>query len=130
MEIVVDTSVIIAVMVNESRKEQLVEMTRGASLHAPSSLHWEIGNAFSAMFKRNRIDLSQALNALTSYKTIPIRFHDVDLKSSLELSDTHGLYAYDAYFLVCAMKVNSPLLTLDASLADAADRAGIAVLEV
>ncbi len=130
MEIVVDTSVIIAVMVNESRKEQLVEMTRGASLHAPSSLHWEIGNAFSAMFKRNRIDLSQALNALTSYNTIPIRFHDVDLKSSLELSDTHGLYAYDAYFLTCAMKVNSPLLTLDASLADAADRAGIAVLEV
>ena len=130
MEIVVDTSIIIAVMVNESRKEQLVEMTRGASLHAPSSLHWEIGNAFSAMFKRNRIDLSQALNALTSYKTIPIRFHDVDLISSLELSDTYGLYAYDAYFLTCAMKVNSPLLTLDASLADAADRAGIAVLEV
>jgi len=130
MEIVVDTSVIIAVIVNESRKEQLVEMTRGASLHAPSSLHWEIGNAFSAMFKRNRIDLSQALKALTSYKTIPIRFHDVDLKGSLELSDTHGLYAYDAYFLTCAMKVNSPLLTLNASLADAADRAGIAVLEV
>ena len=130
MEIVVDTSIIIAVMVNESRKEQLVEMTRGASLHAPSSLHWEIGNAFSAMFKRNRIDLSQALNALTSYKTIPIRFHDVDLIRSLELSDTYGLYAYDAYFLTCAMKVNSPLLTLDASLADAADRAGIAVLEV
>lgn len=130
MDIVVDTSVIIAVMVNESRKEQLVEMTRGASLHAPSSLHWEIGNAFSAMFKRNRIDLSQALNALTSYKTIPIRFHDVDLKSSLELSDTYGLYAYDAYFLTCAMKVNGPLLTLDTSLADAAHRAGITVLEV
>lgn len=130
MDIVVDTSVIIAVMVNESRKEQLVEMTRGTSLHAPSSLHWEIGNAFSAMFKRNRIDLSQALNALTSYKTIPIRFHDVDLKSSLELSDTYGLYAYDAYFLTCAMKVNGPLLTLDTSLADAAHRAGITVLEV
>lgn len=130
MDIVVDTSVIIAVMVNESRKEQLVEMTRGASLHAPSSLHWEIGNAFSAMFKRNRIDLSQALNALTSYKTIPIRFHDVDLKSSLELSDTFGLYAYDAYFLTCAMKVNGPLLTLDTSLADVAHRAGITVLEV
>jgi predicted nucleic acid-binding protein len=130
MEIVVDTSIIIAVIVNESRKGQLVEMTRGASLHAPSSLHWEVGNAFSAMFKRNRIDLSQALNALTSYKTIPIRFHDVDLKSSLELSDTYGLYAYDAYFLTCAMKVNGPLLTLDSSLADAAHRAGITVLEV
>jgi predicted nucleic acid-binding protein len=130
MEIVVDTSVIIAVIVNESRKGQLVEMTKGASLHAPSSLHWEVGNAFSAMFKRNRIDLSQALNALTSYKTIPIRFHDVDLKSSLELSDTYGLYAYDAYFLTCAMKVNGPLLTLDTSLVDAADRSGVAVLEV
>lgn len=130
MDIVIDTSVIIAVIVNEKRKGQLVKMTRGASLHAPSSLHWEVGNAFSAMFKRNRISISQALKALDFYHEIPVRFHDVDLSDSLELSDTYGLYAYDAYFLNCAMKVNSPLLTLDASLADAAGRASITVLEV
>lgn len=55
MEIVVDTSVIIAVIVDEPEKARLIESTKGASLIAPGSLYWEIGNAFSAMLKRKRI---------------------------------------------------------------------------
>jgi hypothetical protein len=33
---------------------RLIEMTKSAELIAPSSLHWEVGNVFSAMFRRNR----------------------------------------------------------------------------
>jgi predicted nucleic acid-binding protein len=75
MKIVVDTSVVIAVITNEKHKEQLIVTTKGADLIAPSSLHWEIGNAFSAMFKRGRISLDQAKGAIKSYGDIPIRFH-------------------------------------------------------
>jgi uncharacterized protein with PIN domain len=49
MNIVVDTSVIIAVITNEPHKPQLIDITREVDLLAPLSLHWEIGNAFSAM---------------------------------------------------------------------------------
>ena len=57
MKYVVDASVIIAVIANEPEKERLVEITQGADLLAPASVHWEIGNAFSAMIKRGRVSL-------------------------------------------------------------------------
>ncbi len=52
MDIVLDTSVIIAVIANEPEKRVLIRLTKGAELIAPQSVHWEIGNAFSAMLKR------------------------------------------------------------------------------
>ena len=55
MKIVIDTSVIIAVITNEPHRESLLQATLGAELLAPPSVHWEIGNAFSAMLKRNKI---------------------------------------------------------------------------
>ncbi len=130
MEFVVDTSIVIAVLVNEEHKSRLVEITRGAKLSAPSFLHWEVGNAFSAMFKRGRIHLDQAIAAVTSYGKIPIRFHDVSLASSLEIARKMTLYAYDAYFIECASRLNSPLITLDGTLKEAARQVGVTVIEV
>ena len=60
MNIVVDTSVIVAVLLNEPVKASLIEVTVNATLSAPMSLHWEIGNAFSAMFKKKRLSLEDA----------------------------------------------------------------------
>ncbi|MFQ5648976.1 MAG: type II toxin-antitoxin system VapC family toxin [bacterium] len=60
MKLVVDTTVIIAVITNEKHKDKLIELTKGSELNAPQSLHWEVGNAFSAMFKRNRITYQQS----------------------------------------------------------------------
>ena len=130
MNIVVDTSVIIAVVTNEKHKAQLIELTKGADLIAPSSLHWEVGNAFSAMFKRKKIDLKQAKLALAAYQQIPIRFLSVRLADALELSIQFNLYAYDAYVLNCALKNKSPLITLDGRLVKAARKAGIGILEI
>ena len=130
MDLVIDTSAIIAVIANEPERSAIVEHTVGANLVAPESVHWEVGNAFSAMFKRRRITLLQAKQALRSYEQIPLRFIDIGLVRSLELSDRLGLYAYDAYILTCALKLRSPLLTLDKQLAVAASLVGVHVLEV
>src|SRR5437763_8514880 len=54
MDIVADTSAIIAVIANEPEKSALVAHTQGADLFAPLSIPWEVGNAFSAMLKRQR----------------------------------------------------------------------------
>ncbi len=64
MKIVVDTSVIVAVIANEPEKTALIEMTRGSELVAPHSVHWEIGNAFSAMLRRKRLTSGEATRAL------------------------------------------------------------------
>jgi predicted nucleic acid-binding protein len=130
MNLVVDTSVVIAVVLNEAHKKRLVEITKGATLLAPSSLHWEIGNAFSAMFKRRRITLKQAIAAVTAYSQIPLRLCDVGLVDVLKLSNRLNIYAYDAYVLACSLNYNCPVVSLDAGMLEVARNAGIEVLEV
>ena len=130
MRLVVDTSVVISVITNEEHKPRLIEITKGEELVAPSSIHWEVGNAFSAMFRRKRIDLKQARKALEQYRLIPIRLVEVDLESSLLIAQQYGLYAYDAYFLECAVQFKLPLLTLDMVLFDAARKMGVETEEI
>ena len=130
MAVVIDTSAVIAVIVNESEKGALIRKTSGADLLAPTSLHWEIGNAFSAMLKRKRATSTQIQQALEVYQRIPIRLIDVDLAEALGLADQLGIYAYDAYVLTCALNQNGTLLSLDGGLIHAAKQVGIAVMEV
>jgi predicted nucleic acid-binding protein len=130
MDLVIDTSAIIAVIANEPEKAAIVRHTAGANLIAPASVHWEIGNAFSAMFRRHRITLGQAKKAIKSYEQILFRSIDIDLSQSLELSEQLNIYAYDAYILACALNLRSPLLTLDKQLAANAPSVGVQVMEV
>jgi len=130
MNYVVDTSVVIAVVTNEPTRHQLVELTRDADLLAPASLHWEIGNAFSAMFKQRRVTLDQAVAAVQTYSRIPIRLVDVSLEAALPLSHRLKIYADDAYVIGCALQHRCPLITLDRELQVAAREAGAKVLEI
>lgn len=130
MEIIIDTSALLAVLVNEPHKPALVRLTQGAELIAPQSVHWEIGNALSAMFKRGRISLEQAHVCLKSYQLIPVRFAEVTLEGAVEVAHRHSIYAYDAYLIVCAQQCGGPLLTLDAGLRQVALKEGLSVLEV
>lgn len=130
MAVVVDASVLIAVVAAESERAVLIRATQGQELLAPSSVHWEVGNACSAMLKRRRAALGEVHAMLHAYAQIPIRFLDVDLAASLELADRLNLYAYDAYLLACAQAQRAPLLTLDRTLMRAAIQADVALLEV
>ncbi|MFU8848467.1 MAG: hypothetical protein ACNA77_07095 [Opitutales bacterium] len=55
-KIVVDASVVLAVILDEPEKPALVAETVGATLLAPGCLSREVGNAFSAILKRKRMD--------------------------------------------------------------------------
>ena len=113
MNIVIDTSAIIAVIASEPEKEKLIQLTNGTELIAPESVHLEIGNAFSAMFKRKQATLKQAVEAINIYKRIPIRLLEVDLIVALEISQKFNIYAYDAYVISCALKHSCNLISLD-----------------
>ncbi len=130
MDIVVDTSAIMAVIINEAQREILIDLTRGANLLAPASVHWEIGNAFSAMLRRKRITLAEALEAIRIYHRIPLRMVEVELQEALKIAAQAGIYAYDAYLIQCAQKYRTPLLSLDAGLVKVAEAMGVAVIKV
>ncbi len=130
MQIVIDASAVMAVILNEDSKPAIVEATIDTTLSAPGSLHWEVGNALSSLLKRRRITLEEALMALFAYQSISLRMVDVDLEVVLKLADEMGIYAYDAYMLVCADSLKSPLLTLDKSMMRLAQDKGLKLMEV
>jgi predicted nucleic acid-binding protein len=111
-------------------RSELIRLTRGATLVAPSSVHWEIGNAISAMFKRGAIELDDALRMVDAYAGIPIRLMDMALRQAVELSRQLNIYAYDAYVIGCAVNQRAPILTLDSVLKERARSLNLDVIEV
>lgn len=130
MDVVIDTSALVAVIVGQPERIKIIELTAGNSLIGPGSIPWEIGNAFSAMFKQDRMSLDEAQKGLSIFESIPLRYVEPDFFNSLSLSKKINMYAYDAYFLDCAIRYKSPLLTLDQKLKAAAQSLDIETLEV
>ena len=130
MDIVIDASVLLAVIVGEPERDRIVDLTSGHNLVGPGSIPWEIGNAFSSMLKQHRVDLDEVRQGLSIFQSIAIRYLAVDLQNALSIAHSTNMYAYDAYFLDCAARHAAPLLTLDRSLRRAADKLGVHVLEV
>ena len=130
MYITIDTSALVAVIGNERSKQSIVDLTANCSLYAPASVHWEIGNAFSSMFKSQRLGIRKVQKALSVYSGIPIKFIDVPLQATLEISKAQNIYAYDAYLIQCAQQTGTSLLTLDNGLKLVAQQVGVHVLEV
>jgi predicted nucleic acid-binding protein len=128
--IIIDTSVLIAVITNEPEKAKLVQVTQNVDLIAPRSIHWEIGNAFSAMLNRERVTVEDAIQAIAAYRKIPIRFVHVELEEAVKLAARVNIYAYDAYLIHCALKYKSPLLSLDQRLVNSARLVNAQILEV
>ena len=130
MDIVIDTSALVAVIVGEPERDRIVELSAGNTLIGPGSIPWEVGNAFSAMLKQDRLNLDEVHKGLTIFESIPIRYTGSDFVHALTLAQQTNMYAYDAYFLDCSIRYKAPLMTLDQKLKSAAKSLNITTLEV
>lgn len=128
--IVIDTSALLAVLLEEPERETLVGATRGATLLAAASLPWEVGNALVAAVRRQRLTPTEAGAVWSGYHAVPIQLVEVDIGEAVSTAIDLGLYAYDAYVVVLAKSRRLPLLTLDRRLGAAAVGAGVALLEL
>ena len=129
MSIISDTNIFLAVILNEPEKDRIIQITSGIDLSAPEILPYEIGNALSAMLKRGQLGDKEALAAQKATNKIPVRLLAVDIQEALKLAIEFNIYAYDAYFLPCAMALSSPLITLDNRMKKVAAELDIEVLE-
>ena len=129
MNIITDTNIFLAVVLNEPEKERIIEQTSNCKLLSPEILPYEIGNALSAIVKRKQLTTEQALKAIKLADAIPVRLVQPDIKSSLEIALRFNIYAYDAYFLQTALSLNCPLLTLDKKMKEVAKQLNLVVLE-
>ncbi len=130
MDITIDTSALIAVIVGEPERKKIIDITKGNTVIGPGSIPWEIGNAFSAMFKQKRLTLEEAKKGISIFKNIPLRYIEPDFTAVLKLSKQANIYAYDAYFLDCALRLKAPLLTLDRRLKATAQILNIETMEM
>ena len=130
MQLTIDTSALLAVLVNEPHKAKIVELTTQSELQAPSSLDAEIGNALSAMIRRDRISGINAQKIIWQFTQIPIRRTAIRLTEALDLAAKLNIYAYDAYMLDCARQFHTPLLSLDQKMIELAHKLKITTLEV
>ena len=129
MNITADTNTFIAVALNEPEKDKIIRLTEGHDLIAPDVLPFEIGNALTAMMKKKVLKKEEVAAAWEIAQRIPVDLRCTDIKSALNLAIKFNIYAYDAYFLECAVNLRSPLLTLDLGMQKVARQIGITILE-
>ncbi|NTU44225.1 MAG: type II toxin-antitoxin system VapC family toxin [Chlorobiaceae bacterium] len=129
MRIIADTNIFLAVVLEEPEKRRIIELTTGHELAAPELLPYEIGNALTALVKRLVLSAEEVHLAWQVTQSIPVQLCGVDIGSALRLALDKRIYAYDAYFLECALQMRCPLLTLDRRMKAVAREIGIQIIE-
>jgi predicted nucleic acid-binding protein len=129
MKIIADTNTFLAIALEEPEKKKIIQLTVGHDLVAPKVLPFEIGNALTAMMKKRIIEADELTSAWDIVQTIPVELRQIDIRSALEIASRFNIYAYDAYFIECAVSLRCPLLTLDRQMKMVGKNIGINILE-
>jgi predicted nucleic acid-binding protein len=129
MKIVADTNVFLAAALGKPERSRIIELTAGHELVAPQVLPFEIGNALIAMMRKGALESHEVLAAWDAVRAIAVDLRSIDLRSALNLAVRFGTYAYDAYFLECALSLRAPILTLNKKMKRIARELSIQVLE-
>jgi predicted nucleic acid-binding protein len=130
MKIVADTNTFLAVALREPEKDALATIVAGHELIAPEVLPFEVGNALSSMLKKGSLEPESVQAAWEMLAMVPVELHKVNMAQALMIAVEYKIYAYDAYFLECALRLRAPLLTLDKGMQRIATNLSIRVLEL
>lgn len=129
MEIVLDTSAIISVIVGEPEGKLVVALTQNSKIVCPSIISFEVANAITRMIRKGIITKKDKIeDILRNFETIPIKIVDKNPRSSLEIAWSYKIYAYDAFFLDTAKTLSLPLLTFDDRMRVIGKELGINIL--
>lgn len=96
--------------------------------------HWslELANGLAMGERRGRLTPAESAGFVALLEQLPIETDAASparaLHQTLALAREHGLTSYDAAYLELAMRRGLPLATHDRRLAQAGERAGVAVL--
>ena len=64
------------------------------------------------------------------FNGISVLLYNVDIAKSIEIACRFNIYAYDAYYLEIAQRLNLPLLTLDRQMKEIAKELKIKTMEI
>jgi len=129
MKIVLDASAIMAVLVDEPESDFVVNNTQNAIIVSPNIISFEISNSLTRMMKKKIIANKEIIfNIIKSFKQIPIELDEINLEKALEIAWNYKIYAYDAFYLETAHRLNLPLLTFDSGMKKIGKEMGVTIL--
>ena len=129
MEIVADASAFLAVVLNESDRDWIIQKTSGESIVSPEILPYEVGNALIAVKRKGRLNDREILRAFDLSQRIAVRLISVKIHDAMKIALRFNIYAYDAYYLQCCIENKLSLISLDDRMCDIAENLGIKVVE-
>ena len=121
LPVVVDSSLLCAVLFDEPERDDALNRLAGRQLLAPRLLDHEVVNV---ALKKRRQGMPAAVvdRALADYVEQDIELLPTDAAAQYALAQRYGLSGYDAAYLWLAAELKTPLVTFDRKLADAATR--------
>lgn len=119
---VVDASAIAAVVFDEPEAAPVVSSI-GESIIAPSLLRYELASVCAVKLMRDPRHANTTLDRYRLLDLLEIVYAEPDWDTLPVLARQWELTAYDAAYLQLALARQAPLVTLDARLAAAYDRA-------
>ncbi|MEQ8692364.1 MAG: type II toxin-antitoxin system VapC family toxin [Pseudomonadales bacterium] len=119
--IVVDCSVLAAILFNEPAQGDALKLLTGKSLHAPNLIDHEFISV--AVKKSAAKGGDTVLSGLVGFRKLRLARHSIDHQAQFELALRQKISAYDAAYLQLAVSLNAPLATYDRTLAEAARKA-------
>ena len=119
--LVVDCSVLAAVLFEEASRDEALARLCGRTLHAPTLIDHEIASVALEKHAQGWPPESISL-ALADYAEQALELHRSDVAAQCELAHRYGLSAYDAAYLWLAADMKAPLATFDRKLGEAAQR--------
>lgn len=119
--LVVDASVISALLFDEPERDQAQAWMQGKQLFAPQLLDYEVANVAISKLRKGLPAVAAEI-ALRAYDSADIQLLDTDAASLVGLAEQYRLSAYDAAYLWLATRMKAPLATFDRRLGAAAQR--------
>jgi len=118
--VVVDSSVIAAIVFDEIEHEKARNALAGKQPIAPDLLRFEITNVGMNRIRQGKSRLEEALEGLKYFDDLAVEFAGIVLAPVLRMAARYKLSAYDASYLWLAAELHAPLATFDKRLAAAA----------
>ncbi|HEY7297781.1 MAG TPA: type II toxin-antitoxin system VapC family toxin [Xanthobacteraceae bacterium] len=116
---VVDASAVVALLFNELTQEKIVPRLRGASLHAPDLLEYEVANACLKKIRASPGERQLLLEVFSLLNALSIALERINPAETIALAERTNLSVYDASYLWLARALDTELVTLDDKLAPA-----------
>lgn len=132
MALVLDSSICLSWFFPDERTsftDTALDVAANEECWVPLLWRLEFSNALLVAERKRRLTRAERLQMLDEASRLSLRVDAQvhDLRHISSLASQHGLSTYDTAYLELAMRLESPLITLDKELATTAAAAGVVV---